>query len=762
MLEKEEVNPEFLNKIKERLLKVSPTVKMGLEHECNKSDFFRCGDYCIGKGAFGEVWKVNHKKTNEVYVIKVLDKERSKLLKIIDHLNLEIEIMYKLHHPHIIQLINHFEDDDNFFMIMPYASRGQLYTLLKQNTKFDQKMTSQFLREIISAVKYLHEHNIIHRDIKPENILLDQNYRIKLCDFGWSNYCPPNEKRKTFCGTREYISPEMIKKLPHDHRVDIWSIGVLLFECLAGYPPFTGANDSEVFRRINQLKIKWPIDFPPLAKNLVMKILKINPEERPSLDEILRHSWFNHTPLLRPILQNKLTNERKILESHLVNYLPNEPEVKEKLDLIFPDLQGHNKNEENKYNETINEDIKRKENIIKMKEIYNSISKNFYLIDENKNDNNKKEKNENEIKEINELKAEHEKEKEQLNRVIINLNKKIKELENENNTYKNENIILKEEISKYNDIQEKEKIIETEKKELFNEIEKKNNNILEMKSKYNEINIEKERYEKEMASKAQKIKELNEQLEKMNENIKTSEDRIMKLEEEKKEIYNTYQKKINEMQNNILKETKDIKEGDISSVLSILEENIKDFKDIFNNKLNNLIKSTELYQKSRADSESKIEQVINGGYESFVNLLNSSQNNLKTDILNIKQQIENENNKNQIEKNNWYKNQLEQLAEYKKKVIEDELSLKNLKSENENLKEKIKLEENKVKLNEDGKKLDKVEKDLLEEKIDTLHAKLEEIVKYIMVKIKEIHTTTELNKFLSDFNAQFNNENFLG
>ena len=762
MLEKEEVNPEFLNKIKERLLKVSPTVKMGLEHECNKSDFFRCGDYCIGKGAFGEVWKVNHKKTNEVYVIKVLDKERSKLLKIIDHLNLEIEIMYKLHHPHIIQLINHFEDDDNFFMIMPYASRGQLYTLLKQNTKFDQKMTSQFLREIISAVKYLHEHNIIHRDIKPENILLDQNYRIKLCDFGWSNYCSPNEKRKTFCGTREYISPEMIKKLPHDHRVDIWSIGVLLFECLAGYPPFTGANDSEVFRRINQLKIKWPIDFPPLAKNLVMKILKINPEERPSLDEILKHSWFNHTPLLRPILQNKLTNERKILESHLVNYLPNEPEVKEKLDLIFPDLQGHNKNEENKYNETINEDIKRKENIIKMKEIYNSISKNFYLIDENKNDNNKKEKNENEIKEINELKAEHEKEKEQLNRVIINLNKKIKDLENENNTYKNENLKLKNEISKYNDIQEKEKIIESQKIELFNEIERKNNNILEMKSKYNLINIEKERYEKELASKEKKIKELNDLLEKKNSNLKENENRIMKLEEEKKEIYNIYQNKINELQNNILKESKNIKEGNISSVLSILEENIKDFKDIFDKKINNLIKNTELYQKSRTDNESKIEQIINSEYNSFINILTQSQNNIKTDILNIKKQIEEENNKNQIDKDIWYKNQMEQLAEYKNKLIENELNLKNLKSENENLKEKIKLEENKIKLNEDGKKLAKIEKDLLEEKIDLLHEKLEDIVKYVLNKIKEIHTTTELNKFMTDFNTQFNNENFLG
>ena len=762
MLEKE-VNPELLNKVKERLLNVSPTVKMGLEHESDKSDFFRCGDYCIGKGGFGEVWKVNHKKTNELYVIKVLDKERLKLQNLIAQLNLEIEIMYKVHHPHIMQLINHFEDDDNFFMIMPYASRGQLYTLLKKNTKLDQKMTSQFLRETISAVKYLHEHNIIHRDIKPENILLDQNYRVKLSDFGWSNFCAPNEKRKTFCGTREYISPEMVKKLPHDHRVDIWSIGVLLFECLAGYPPFSGQTDAELFRHVTQLKIKWPIDFPPLAKNLVMKILKVNPEERPSLDDILKHSWFNHTPILRPILVNKLTNERKILESHLVSYQPNDPEVKKKLDLIFPDLQGHNKSEVNKDNEKMNEDTKRKENIIKMKEIYNNLSKNYYLNDANKNtNNNKNEKNSNENKEINELKAEHEKEKEKLNRVIINLNKKIKELENENSTYKSENLKLKEEISKYNDIQEKEKIIETEKKELFNEIEKKNSNILEMISKYNEINIEKERYEKEMASKEQKIKELNDLIEKKNENIKQSENRIMKLEEEKKEIYNIYQKKINEMGNNILKESKDIKEGDISSVLSILEENIKDFKDIFNKKIDNLLKNTELYQKSRTDNESKIEQMINGGYSSFINTLNTSQNNIKTDILNIKQQIEKENNNNQTDKDIWYKNQMEQLAEYKKKVIEDELSLKTLKSENENLKEKIKLEENKVKLNEDGKKLDKIEKDLLEEKIDILHTKVEEIVKYVLVKIREIHTTTELNKFLTDFNTQFNNENFLG
>ena len=750
--------PQELNKVKERLLILSPTVKIGLERESDKGDFYRCGDYCIGKGGFGEVWKVNHKKTNDLYVIKVLDKSKLKIQNLIKQLNLEIEIMYKVHHPHIMQLINHFEDDDNFFMIMPYASRGQLYNLIKKNTKLDQKMTAQFLRETISAVKYLHEHNIIHRDIKPENILLDKNYRVKLSDFGWSNFCKPDEKRKTYCGTPEYLSPEMAKKLPHDYRVDIWSLGVLLFECLAGYPPFSGQNEGELLRNIKQLKIHWPIDFPPLAKNLVLKILKVNPEERPSLDEILKHSWFTHNPMMRPLLINKFTNERKILESHLVNYGPKDEEVKEKLDDLFPDIKGENKNEDIKDKEKIDKDEKRKENIIRMKNLYNNLNQSFYLNEENKNSNSELNKG------INELKAEHEKEKEKLNRVIISLNKKIKELENENGTFKNENIKLKEEISKYSDIKEKEKIIETEKKELFNEIEEKNNNLLEMKTKYNEISIEKERYEKELTSKDKKIKELNDIIETKNENIKESEKKIMKLEEEKNEIYNSYQKKINELQNKILQESKDIKDGNIASVLTILEENIKDFKDIFNNKINILMKNTELFNKSKIESESKIENLIKNGYDSFLNILNNSQNNIKTDILKIKEQIDNESitNNNKNEKDKWYKNQMEQLAEYKKKVIDNELCINELKNENESLKENIKIEENKIKLIEDGKKLDKVGIDVLEEKIDILHVKIEEIVKYVMVKFKEIHTTTELNKFLVDFNAQFNNDKFLG
>ena len=749
-----------LNKVKERLLVLSPTVKRGLERECDKSDFYRCDDYYIGKGGFGEVWKVNHKKSNDLFVIKVLDKKRLKSQKLIEQLNLEIKIMYKVHHPHIMQLINHFEDDNNFFMIMPYASRGQLYTLLKKNVKLEQKMTAQFIRETISAVKYLHEHNIIHRDIKPENILLDQNYRVKLSDFGWSNFCNPDEKRKTFCGTPEYLSPEMVMKLPHDYRVDIWSLGVLLFECLAGYPPFTGQNEIELFRNIKQLKIKWPIDFPPLAKNLVSKILKINPEERPSLDEILKHSWFHHNPMIRPLLINKLTNERRILESHLINYKPNDEEIKEKMDILFPDLKGENKLEE-KENEKMDKDAKRKANIIKMKEIYNNLNQSFYFNDaimENNNKNNDKNSND---KNINELKAEHEKEKEELNRVIINLNKRIKELENEKTVFKSENNKLKEEISKYKDITEKEKIIETEKKELFNEIEKKNTNLLEMKSKYNEINMEKERYELENISKEKKIKELNDIIEIKNENIKESEKKIMKLEEEKNDIYNIYQKKINELQNNLLKDSKDIKDANISSILTILEENINDFKNMFDIKIKDLMKNIEEFQKSRIDNEAKIENLIKTGNDSLKDILNNYQKNIKIDILNIKEQIKNENINEINDKEKWYKNQLELLTEYKKKEIDNELNIKELKNENENLKEKIKIEENRIKLIEEGKTINKVEIDILEEKIDILHVKIEEIVKYVMTKFKEIHTTTELNKFLIDFNAKFNNDNFL-
>ena len=184
------IKPLMLNKVKERLLILSPNVQAGLERECCKTDFYRKGDKFIGKGGFGEVWKVIHKTTNRVYVIKVIDKKSIQEQKQVNQMNREIEIMYKVNHPHLMKLVNHFEDDDKFYMIMTFASKGQLYSLLRRQVRFDQRTATQYMRETIEAVRYLHSFTpkTIHRDIKPENLLLDDNYRIKLSDFGWSNF----------------------------------------------------------------------------------------------------------------------------------------------------------------------------------------------------------------------------------------------------------------------------------------------------------------------------------------------------------------------------------------------------------------------------------------------------------------------------------------------------------------------------------------------------------------------------------------------
>ena len=322
--------PLILNKVKNRLLFLSPTVRTGLERECNKNDFYREGDSYIGKGAVGEVWKVSQKMTGKIYVIKVMDKSAIKEQRLIDQINREIEIMYKLNHPHVIRLINHFEDDEKFYLIMPYASKGQLYSLLRRQVRFDQRTAAQYMREVIEAVRYIHSFSpkIIHRDIKPENLLLDDNYRVLLSDFGWSNFLDDNEYRKTFCGTPEYLSPEMAKKEGHNEMVDIWALGVLMFEFLAGYAPFSGSNPKELYANIKKLKINWPVDFPPLAKNLITKILKLNPTERLSLEEILDHAWFTQNPPLRHVLTNYLTNEKDILKSHLIIEKPENVEDK--------------------------------------------------------------------------------------------------------------------------------------------------------------------------------------------------------------------------------------------------------------------------------------------------------------------------------------------------------------------------------------------------------------------------------------------------
>ena len=310
-----------INNVKKRLVTLSPTVELGFERECNKMDFLREGEKPIGRGAFGEVWKVVHHPSNRTFCIKILDKHEIAEQKLIAQLNQEIEIMYKIEHPHSIKLINHFEDDDKIYMIMNIAAKGTLFSYLKENYKLNEKTAAQLFRETLSIVKYLHsfEPKIVHRDIKPENLLLDEDMRIKLCDYGWACYFTSDSKLKTYCGTPEYVSPEMLRKIGYDEKIDIWALGVLLFEMLAGYAPFSANSKEDLYSNVLKVKINWPNDFPPLAKDLVMKILRFEPSERISIDEMLKHPWMQQTPKIKEELNCLELSKKEILLSHMIN-----------------------------------------------------------------------------------------------------------------------------------------------------------------------------------------------------------------------------------------------------------------------------------------------------------------------------------------------------------------------------------------------------------------------------------------------------------
>lgn len=242
-----QVPPELkarVNNVRNRILFLSPSVMSGEERECRKDDFESLANSNIGVGGFGKVYKVRHKVSKNIFAIKVINKAKIIEHDLVEQIKLEVKIMYNLNHENIVKLHNHYEDDDNFYLILQYCAKGQLYSILKKEGRLNERVAAQYLREVISACQYLHSMDppIIHRDIKPENILLDSNNSVKLADFGWSNFFNEDRRRLTYCGTPEYLAPEMIKQCGHDKSLDIWNLGVLMFELLTGSPPFEGQN----------------------------------------------------------------------------------------------------------------------------------------------------------------------------------------------------------------------------------------------------------------------------------------------------------------------------------------------------------------------------------------------------------------------------------------------------------------------------------------------------------------------------------------
>ena len=667
-------NPPKLNKIKKRCLILSPTVNAGLEPESKITDFEKERE--IGKGGFGLVWKVIHKKTQKVYCIKVIEKKGIIEQKLVPQMNREIEIMYILNNPHCLRLKNHFEDDNNFYLVMPLASKGQLYRVLKKFRKFDERTAAQILRETISALQYLHSFKppIIHRDIKPENLLLNEGGRVLLADYGWSNFNVEGDVRKTFCGTPEYIAPEMLMKKGHDTRVDIWSIGILMFELLSGYSPFVAKSNQELYQNIRKLKIQWPKDMPPLAKNLISKILKLNPLDRPSFDEILNHQWFKNTKMIKPLLENKMKNNKDLLAFHMMNGCNDE--LLEKINNLLK-LSG--KDADNTNAKSIVENAHEKEEVTKKK----NIVKNIQNIQKEAAPQIQNQKLKN-ISNNNPLYIENNtlrKENDDFKAKLKSIESELKSLRAENAKLKGENTTeLQEQIKKKDAEIEKLKIMDKDRIAIIAELDQKNKLNMDLSKQIQILENDCLEKNKIIESSENKTKDLDKQIEIKDSALEDLNKKNNSLEQEKEKLFIDYQKQIEELQLQILDSASSAMDSTsgLCKVIDILNSNVDEFKNIFKKKIDNFEDIFDKFKTEYSKRDESFNFLLNDKTKEFNEFINKFVDKAQTDVKNVFNNINTPTSDVKDKKIDWLSKKVDELTDYKNKIIEYENKYKDL------------------------------------------------------------------------------------
>lgn len=276
--------------------------KLAIHARDSLSDFIAVeGQKTIGSGSFGRVKKVAHKRTQEIYAMKTMAKDKIEQMSMTPYVLREVKIQQRVQHPHILRLFQFFEDGDNVHLLLEYASGGSLYQVMKRQGRLSELEAGPIFAGIASALDHLHGQLIIHRDVKPENILMCTGGTAKLADFGWcADIENATENRGTFCGTLDYLAPEMIHGEPHNFTVDNWAMGILLFEMLVGEAPW-GKSQWEITQRIGSVDLKVPDTVPAAACDLIRKLLVRRPDDRLALAEALRHAWVRaHAPNFEP------------------------------------------------------------------------------------------------------------------------------------------------------------------------------------------------------------------------------------------------------------------------------------------------------------------------------------------------------------------------------------------------------------------------------------------------------------------------------
>ena len=246
----------------------------------------------IGEGNFGKVKLSKSKTTNEKFAIKILDKGKLKSQTKSTLFN-EIEIISKLKHPNIIYVYNILEDEKNYYIIMEYCEKGELFDYIVEKERLDTMEASLFFYQLINGVEYIHKQGFSHRDLKPENLLLTKDKMLKIIDFGLCHDFDENKALHTKCGSPSYAAPEILKGFPYNgFKTDIWCCGIILYAMLCGYLPFDGDDNQEIFQSIVECEPEFPSFLEEDIIILLLCLLNPEPKDRITIEEIKQHPFY--------------------------------------------------------------------------------------------------------------------------------------------------------------------------------------------------------------------------------------------------------------------------------------------------------------------------------------------------------------------------------------------------------------------------------------------------------------------------------------
>ena len=292
----------------------SGSIRVGVNYVENRQGSLKIDDFdllkVVGRGSFGKVMQVLKKDTGRIYALKTIRKAHIISRSEVAHTLAERSVLAQINNPFITPLKFSFQSADKLYFVLAFVNGGELFHHLQKEQRFDINRSRFYTAELLCALECLHGFKVIYRDLKPENILLDYSGHIALCDFGLCKLDMKDEDRtNTFCGTPEYLAPELLLGHGYTKTVDWWTLGVLLYEMLTGLPPFYDENTNEMYRKILQepLHFPGPEIVPAAAKDLLQKLLDRNPERRlgaAGASEIKAHHFFANIDW-RKLLQRK-------------------------------------------------------------------------------------------------------------------------------------------------------------------------------------------------------------------------------------------------------------------------------------------------------------------------------------------------------------------------------------------------------------------------------------------------------------------------